>query len=104
MTDAQMSKRADRVLHRAFESVLLTRFPNPDRKDCPGITTLRQIAKKRISMSDPAITHVGSCSPCFAELSQLRRTARRQNTFAVLCTASVAMLLLAWGFLSNLGV
>jgi hypothetical protein len=99
-----MSKRTDRALHRAFESVVLTQFPNPERNDCPGITTLRQIAKKRISMSDPAVTHVGGCSPCFAELRQLRRTARRQNTFAVLCTASVAMLLLVWVLFSNLGL
>jgi hypothetical protein len=104
MTDDRMSKRTDRSLHRAFESVVLTQFPNPERNNCPSITTLRQIAKKRISMSDPAVTHVGSCSPCFAELRQLRRTARRQNTFAVLCTASVALLLLVWGLFSNLGL
>lgn len=99
-----MSKRTDRSLHQAFESVVLTQFPNPERNNCPSTTTLRQIAKKRISMNDPAVTHVGSCSPCFAELRELRRTARRQNTFAVLCTASVAMMLLVWGFFSNLGL
>lgn len=104
MTDDRISKRTDRALHRAFESVVLTQFPNPERNNCPSSTTLRQIAKKRISMSDQAVAHVGSCSPCFAELRQLRRTARRQNTVAVLCTASVAMLLLVWGLFSNFGL
>lgn len=104
MTGDHMSKRMDRALHRAFESVALTQFPNPERNDCPGAATLRQIAKKRISMSDPAVTHVASCSPCFAELCQLRRTARRQSTFVALCAASATMLLLVWGLFSNLGL
>jgi hypothetical protein len=100
MTDEQMSKRTDRALHRAFESVVLTQFPNPERNDCPGIGTLRQIAKKRISMLDPAVDHVAHCSPCFAELGGIRRTARRNKALSLLTTAVGAVLLL-WVLISH---
>jgi hypothetical protein len=95
MTDEQMSKRTDRALHRAFESVVLTQFPNPERNDCPGIGTLRQIAKKRISMLDRALEHVGSCSACFSELTEIRRDLHRRKWVWSIGTAGTAAVLLA---------
>jgi hypothetical protein len=100
MTDDRMSKRTDRSLNRAFESVVLTQFPNPERNDCPGIGTLRQIAKKRISMRDPVIAHVGKCSPCFADLGRIRRTARRNKAFTLVSTTFGGVLLL-WVLISH---
>ena len=79
MIGDQLSKQEDRELHRALESVVRTQFPNPRRNDCPGIETLRTIAQKRISMRDPAIDHVGHCSPCFSELTDIRQAIRRRN-------------------------
>src|SRR5690349_14769643 len=100
MNADRMSKRTDRSLHRAFESVVLTQFPNPERNECPDIGTLRQIAKKHISMRDPAIAHVGKCSPCFAELGQIRRTARRNKAVTLMSTAFGGVLLL-WVLISH---
>ena len=46
---------------------LLTAFPNPQRKDCPDEDTLKALAERRLALSDPALVHVASCSPCFEE-------------------------------------
>ena len=73
MREGYLSNRQMRALERAPARVVMTQFPNPERKGCPGATVLRAIATKRISMRDPAITHVGACSPCFRELTAMRR-------------------------------
>jgi hypothetical protein len=77
-----------------MESVILTQFPNPERKDCPGTPVLRTIAKKRISMKDPALEHAGRCSPCFAELTHIRRAIRKQNVMWITGTAAAAVILI----------
>jgi len=94
MVGDQLSKRQDRALHRAFESVVLAQFPNPERKDCPGTGTLRAIANKRISMRDPALAHVGQCSPCLAELTDMRQATRQKNLIWMAASATVAAVLL----------
>jgi hypothetical protein len=94
MVGDQLSKRQDRALHRAFESVVLTQFPNPERKDCPGTGTLRAIANKRIPMRDPALAHVGQCSPCLAELTEMRQATRQTNLIWIAASATVAAILL----------
>jgi hypothetical protein len=91
----KLSKREDRVLHRALASVVLTRFPNPQRKDCPGSSVLRAIATKSIPMRDPAHDHVGSCSPCFSELTEMRQALQRRNLMWAMGTAGAAVLALA---------
>ena len=75
----KLSRREDRALLKALRAVVLTQFPNPDRKECPGTPTLHAIATKRISMLDSAHEHVGSCSPCFKELTQIRRRLQRRK-------------------------
>jgi hypothetical protein len=94
MVGDELSKHQDRALHRAFESAVLAQFPNPGRKDCPGTGTLRAIANKRISMRDPAHAHVGQCSPCLAELTEMRRATRQNNLIWMAASATVAAVLL----------
>jgi hypothetical protein len=106
MIGDQLSKQEDRILHRALESVVRTQFPNPRRNDCPGIETLRAIATKRISMRDPAVDHVGRCSPCFSELTDLRHAIHRRNVLWKAGTAAAAVVVLAvlasyFGFTSD---
>lgn len=91
----KLSKREDRVLHRALASIVLTQYPNPERKDCPGTPVLRAIATKSIPMRDPAHEHVGSCSPCFSELTEIRRAFHRRNVLWATGTAGAAVLILA---------
>jgi hypothetical protein len=95
MTSDRLSKREDRALHQALASVVLTQFPNPQRKDCPETSVLRAIAKKHIPMRDPAHEHVGSCSPCFSELTEIRDALHRRDMMWFLGTAGTAVLVLA---------
>src|SRR3954470_14564545 len=95
MTSDRLSKREDRALHQALASVVLTQFPNPQRKDCPESPVLHAIAKKHIPMRDPVHEHVGSCSPCFSELTEIRDALHRRNMMWTIGTAGTAVLVLA---------
>lgn len=92
----KLTKREDRALLRALREVVLTHYPNPERKDCPGTAVIRAIATKRISMLDPAHEHVGSCSPCFKELTEMRQSLHRRNIFLwTVATTGTAIVILA---------
>src|SRR5688572_10789115 len=93
-TSERLSKREYRELHRALESVVLTRFPNPERKDCPGLDTLRAIAQKKLPMRHPSGDHVTRCSPCFSELLEIRKTLRQRRVVWSLATAAASILIL----------
>jgi len=99
----RLSKRDYRTLHRTMESVVLTQFPNPERKGCPGTAVLHRIARKRIPMQDPALDHAARCSPCFAELTNIRRALHRQNVLWFTGTAAAAAVLIAV-LISNLWI
>jgi len=92
----KLSKREDRALHQALASVVLTQFPNAHRKACPGTSILRAIATKSIPMRDPVHEHVGSCSPCFSELTEIREALHRRNAMWAMGTAAAALLVLAF--------
>jgi hypothetical protein len=101
MTGKRRTRKQSREFFRALQSVVLTRFPNPDRTDCPGAAVLRTIATKTIFMGDPAIEHVGRCSPCFAELMELRRGLESRKvlwTTGMIAAAVVALTLLVGYF------
>src|SRR6266850_2862916 len=91
----KLPKREDRALHRALASIVLTRYPNPERKECPVRSVLRDIATKSIPMRDPVHEHVGSCSPCFSELTEIREALHRRNAMWAMGTACTAVLVLA---------
>src|SRR5262245_11491110 len=95
MTGDKLSKSEDRALHRALASIVLTQYPNPERKDCPGTSVLRAIATKSIPMRHPAHEPVGSCSPCFSELTEIRDALHRLNLMWAMGTAGAAVLVIA---------
>ena len=94
----KLSRREDRALLKALRAVVLTQFPNPDRKECPGTPTLHAIATKRISMFDSAHEHVGSCSPCFKELTEIRRALQKRKIllWAMGTTGTAVVVLAVW--------
>ena len=94
----KLSKREDRALLRALRAVTLTQFPNPDRKDCPETAVLQSIAMKRISMLDPVHEHVVNCSPCFTELTEMRRTLQQRTVllWAMGTTGTAIVILAVW--------
>src|SRR3989442_4335978 len=92
----KLSRREDRALLKALRELTRTRFPNPDRKNCPGTSVLHTIATKRISMFDPAHEHVARCSPCFKELMDMRGTLQRRKILLwAMGTAGTAIVALA---------
>lgn len=95
MTGDRLSRRQDRALHRALASMVMTAYPNPERKGCPGSSVLRSIATKTIAMDDPAHHHVARCSPCFKELTEMRQALRRRKMQWGLGTAAAVVLLTA---------
>jgi hypothetical protein len=92
MAPEKLSKKEDRALHRALESVFLTRFPNPERTDCPGSVTLLAIAHKTLPMRDPANEHVTRCSPCFGELQKIRSKIRHTRVFGSMATVTASII------------
>jgi hypothetical protein len=70
-----LSRRDEDRLFQAARRVLLTGgFPNPQRAGCPGADVLRDIAYRRIELTEAEewIDHIGSCSPCFTEYDGFR--------------------------------
>lgn len=57
-----------------IEELLLTAYPNPERKGCPGRQVLESLANQQRDESDPNWYHIWHCSPCFAEFKALRDT------------------------------
>lgn len=47
-------------------------YPNPERKGCPGVETIAQLAFRSASFDDaieddPQWHHITHCSPCYSE-------------------------------------
>jgi hypothetical protein len=101
MTVRNRIKELDRALHGALSSIASTRFPNPERKDCPPSRTLRKIASRTLPITDPAIDHVAHCSPCFNELHEMRAGMRRRRmAWSAAAVAAVVVAALALGYLA----
>ena len=62
----------DRAFTAAMKEVVKTQYPNPERRGCPPVETIVALAEKTLHLDDPAIGHVGECSPCFNELWEIK--------------------------------
>src|SRR3974390_2167032 len=76
-------------------------FPNPDRVGCPDSAVLGGIAfrKLRLAEVDRWLDHLGSCSPCYQEFTELRKKAasQRRRTQVWFAVAAVLILTVAGG-------
>lgn len=79
----------------------LSGFPNPDRRGCPDRATLRSMALrvKSVQPTNDWVSHVASCSPCFREYTQMRKSSRQQR-IAMIVAGVAASILLAVGLFS----
>jgi hypothetical protein len=78
---------------------LATEFPNPERIGCPGNALLKGIAQGKVSLTiaEPWLEHLGSCSPCFQEFKEFRRQSAIQRRHVLTWVATAAVLLFALG-------
>src|SRR5271166_3799823 len=94
----ELTTEEQRVLDLLTQG-LSREFPNPQRVGCPDSAVLTGIAfrKLRLAEVEPWLEHLGSCSPCFQEFTELRKkaTSRRRRTQAWLAVAAVLIFAVA---------
>lgn len=77
---------------RAARAYALKRFPNPDRKGCPGSDELGAMARREISLSSIGAhaEHIATCSPCLSDYFAARERwkRRKRHTIAIIATAA----------------
>ena len=76
MRDQAPARREEMRLIKAYQRVVLGGgFPNPERAGCPGNEILRAMAFRKLGVDqvNDWIEHLGTCSPCFREYTELRR-------------------------------
>lgn len=82
-----------------------TAFPNPDRVGCPDRRVLWAIATNSLPVDDPARLHLASCSPCFAEVQDVKdrlqreSARRRKRALVVAATAAIVGVVIAGSIL-----
>jgi hypothetical protein len=55
-----------------IEELLLSAYPNPERRGCLDQKTLSDLGNLTRQENDPAWNHIWHCSPCFAEFKTIR--------------------------------
>ena len=83
---------------------LLKEFPNPERVGCPGADILRKIASHEMPLSEAEkwLGHLGSCSPCYADVKRLREALewrRRRMLLVAAAGVLVAVAVTGWALL-----
>jgi hypothetical protein len=83
-----------------IQNHILTSYPNPERKGCPGDEMVRAVAGRRELVKDEAWQHITHCSPCYAEFIRYKRgfRGRRKRTARLLIVVLGILLvaLLVW--------
>jgi hypothetical protein len=66
-----------------IQAAILKDYPNPTRKGCPGMETIRSLANRAAAFDglagDTAWEHVTHCSPCYQEFLDVREALRRES-------------------------
>jgi hypothetical protein len=69
-------------LQRQFQEEILTKYPNPERKGCPGDAALRSLAERPLAEpleNDRVWPHVTHCSECYREFLSFQLAASRRK-------------------------
>lgn len=69
-----------RDLHRMVQQAALRSYPNPERIGCPGSRVLEEVASAKAPFQHPAYAHIKTCSPCLAEMLDLRNAKAMAQT------------------------
>jgi hypothetical protein len=81
-----------------IEEILLTGFPNPERKGCPPPEVIEALGNRQPGRDHQAWQHIWGCSPCFrdfkairdARLAKIERAAKSKRTRRNFIAAAVA--------------
>lgn len=86
-------------LKRQLQDSILSEYPNPERKGCPGDVAVRSLAERASDEdieNDPNWHHLTHCSECYREFLDLRlrmkSDAKKQNLLVRLGAAAVLVL------------
>jgi hypothetical protein len=75
-----LSPREEKKTLRKISQIYSSRFPNPERKDCPGSQALKDAAYQRpLPHLDEVLDHTLRCSPCFVESQRYVRKYQRKR-------------------------
>lgn len=97
-----------------IEQLLLTAYPNPERKGCPGRDVLARLAGQDRDPDDSDWYHVWHCSPCYSEFKEMRDgrwhaegahdQKRRRMTWAAVAAAALVLIVsgAVWWLQKNL--
>lgn len=69
-------------LQRRLQEEILNKYPNPERKGCPGQTVLKSLAARPLDEPieiDPNWQHVTHCSECYREFLHFQTVKARQK-------------------------
>jgi hypothetical protein len=99
LTEEQEFNQEEKRILDLLARGLSREFPNPQRVGCPGPALLRSVALHKLPLSeaDPWLDHLGSCSPCFQEFTEIRKQTASQRKRTRMWLAAAAMVLLAVG-------
>lgn len=98
------SKRDEKRILDVLGRGLLKDYPNPERIGCPGADVLKRIASHEMPLSEAEkwLGHLGSCSPCYADIKQLqeeRDSRQRRILLAVAAGILLAVAVSGWALL-----
>jgi hypothetical protein len=82
MPPDESPKPKNERLQRRFQEEILSKYPNPERKGCPGDAVLRSLAERPMTKpveADSAWQHVTHCSECYREFLGLQSAIGRQR-------------------------
>jgi len=94
-------------LKSQLQNSILSNYPNPERKGCPGDAVLKEMAARPLDESlegDPNWHHVTHCSECYREFlglrAEVRRRAKARRTKIGVAAATATALIAAGAFLA----
>jgi len=97
------SARDEQRLLDALGRGLVKEFPNPERSGCPGPDVLKRIASRTMPLdqAEKWLDHLGSCSPCYGDFSEFRKSHEVRKKRTLLAIAASILLvagLAGWAF------
>jgi hypothetical protein len=73
-------------IQQKLQQAILTSYPNPERKGCPGADAILELARRASEGDnldqDAGWQHVIQCSPCYREFLDARQTLRSARSDA----------------------